>query len=177
MDWQHRQPEPSCNAEPGETAMKKGLHGGRRAGSGRKPLVDTTECMWIVGAVRKALKDTENTRMERWTAKHLPKEVGASRELKDHQSKLNKIPIKRRPSVTKNPVGTSLEDIQIIFSEGQVSRGGLKPKPNHFELSAAYAQVAGQATQHFKKRITKRQVQRCVQEWLKLEATLKADIG
>jgi hypothetical protein len=146
--------------------------GGSRPGAGRKPLVTKPECPWIVRWLRKELEDNAGDRERRWVKRNLPREVEARAELSEHQQKLRQVKVPYRSKITADPTNTPLEDVLAIFEEKQVSRISHRPLPSQFDLSTAYVRAAIAASAHFQKRITKRQVKRCVQSWLNFEASL-----
>lgn len=148
--------------------------GGRRQSSGRIPLSETARCGWIVDAVREEIEHGKSERHARWIKRHLSGETGAREELEQCRAKLLAVPVSERAAVIADPVNTPLEDIQAIFDEGQVSRWTIAPAPSDQDMGSIYQAVAIKASQHFRARITKDQVRRCMNSWRTLEARLKS---
>ena len=113
-------------------------------------------------------------REARWLRKHRRNELGAWEELRGLHEKMNAMPTDKRRAMIENPVGQPLEDVQAIFDEQQVSRFSHIPAPSRFELSAAYKRASVAASKRFNKRITARQVKRCVQAWFMLEKSMQS---
>jgi hypothetical protein len=147
--------------------------GGKRTGAGRVPLFLTSECGWMVDNVRRILTDTSHTRNRRWIARHRPREIGAHQELDECYDALSALPSVELAAMIEQPISTPIEDIRDILDNRTITPISPIPHPNQFELAQAYEQTAVLASMHFGKRITKRQVQRCVKSWQRLEAILK----
>jgi hypothetical protein len=149
--------------------VSKSGRGGRRPGAGRKPLWDTPLCSFVVDTTRRIAKERMRERqfklLEKWKPEY--------RDIADLQSQL------RRGS---SPDPDTMADIQYHFDAPTDGGLGLPRYIPAIGLSAVgwgqvYAEVAALASGHFKRAISRRQVKRCIAEWLKFESSIAAELS
>jgi hypothetical protein len=164
-----------------ETLMPQAQHdshsrrGGKRSGSGRKPLVETDECRWIVTAIRK-IAESENImalRMQQAVMKQNPKFVESHSELNEEYSRLRGASVSQRRQWIMQDVGTPLEEIRALREQPGFHRLIHVPVPNQFHLNKIYKRVADEASIHFQKSITLRKVKDCSSAWVKFEREIE----
>lgn len=148
--------------------------GGRRAGSGRKPIWQDAQCTWIVYAVQLAIRSGEKERQHRWILRKYPK---YNYVFKNH-AELQALSVTDRRRILKNPEGTPLEDVDAMLygtPEGppEVPRLISIPPLSSHELSKIYELVALQASSVLGKRFTSKRVRLIMRRWAAAERSLE----
>lgn len=153
-------------------ASPKPSHGGARTGAGRPLLVDTRICGFIIDQVREMGTAALRVKQRRLAVAQRPE----YEEVAELHRKLQ-----AETPLGISPDSETLEDIGYHFAK--VEDGGLNlPRfiPSATlsprEVGKIYAAVAAAATQKFKKPISRRQIKRCVANWMREEADIKAHL-
>jgi hypothetical protein len=150
--------------------------GGRRQGSGRKPLAETIECMWIVSQIRSIAEIEKITSMrEHYAVKaQNPSHEEAHRELEEAYAKHKHVSLSESRRWIDN--GTPADEIRELREEPGLALVIHLPTPNQFVMSHIYKTVANQASLHFAKVISPRKVKDCANAWVKYEKQLSTAV-
>jgi hypothetical protein len=153
--------------------------GGKRGGSGRKPLDPFNQVtLFCVAELRKALtlgRPTIRARLRRQLKRVGPSEVEAYGDLTEAYDVLNRVPVaERRALIAKSgkDKGTLLDDVR--HAKEQMKTGPMQTlAPLHpTDIGAAYREIARLARKKFGVALTARQVERRVRTFQKAAKTL-----
>jgi hypothetical protein len=145
--------------------------GGKRDNAGRKPLIETKECRWVVNRVRKLGNNpsTIQKRKVQFIKRRDKDQTQNQLDLQENYLKLGQANITQHRAMIADEVGTPLEETRQILATDGFPRYLALPPPNQFQMHRIYVQVAKEAGRRFKKPTTVRNVKDCVQAWLKYE--------
>lgn len=146
-------------------------HGGPRRGSGRKPLVETLECRWIVSKIRETAdcQDIVEMRMRYAVKQQNPRFIEAYEELDVEYQKLRSATFVQRQSWTANDVNSPVEEAREIRNQVGFQQWIHLPVPNQFIMNCIYKNVAELAAAHFSKPVSVRTVKACAKAWVQFE--------
>ncbi len=143
--------------------------GGRRKSAGRKALVETRECLWIVEQIRAVAQSKKiiSARLQQAIKKQNPKFVEAHRELDEEYEKLDNATPALRKNWIENYAGTPIEEIRELREQTGFLQLIHVPAPNQFMLNRIYQIVAARASRQFVKPIFPRNAKNCANAWVK----------
>jgi hypothetical protein len=156
------------------TEVARSPQGGKRKGSGRKPLIETHLCGWIVDKIKETSKRPEVIEMRmRYAVKQQdPRFLEEHDELDKEYKKLQRASLSERKSWIADDFNSPLEEVRVIRSHPGFKQLIHLPPPNQFIMNYIYKTAAEQATLYFSNPVSVRTVKACANAWVRFETEM-----